>query len=222
LNGQITFEQLRKLYTGEINNWRDLGGPDLPVKLYIPDETEAVRIFEQRVLKNDEKINAFRNLQRKEDQANWVTTSWLRVITRVANSQKMLQSVIQDFEKADANKQIGAIAFSRLSQVFGQCSVYPLALVEGEKDPVQPLIQDNGQPINPTTDLCNDKGSYHPNFQVFKDRSYPLAYPLAVVYPRDNSRPPVGAKFADMLRTQEGQQLLGKTGLVPLYSVTRP
>jgi len=66
LNGQITFEQLRKLYTGEINNWRDLGGPDLPVKLYIPDETEAVRIFEQRVLKNDEKINAFRNLQRKE------------------------------------------------------------------------------------------------------------------------------------------------------------
>jgi ABC-type phosphate transport system substrate-binding protein len=222
LNGQITFEQLRKLYTGEITNWRDLGGPDLPVKLYIPDETEAVRIFEQRVLKTDEKINAFRNLQRKEDQANWVTTSWMRVITRVANSQKMLQSVIQDFEKADANKQIGAIAFSRLSQVFGQCSVYPLALVEGEKDPVQPLIQDNGQPINPTTDLCNDKGSYHPNFQVFKDRSYPLAYPLAVVYPRDNSRPPVGAKFADMLRTQEGQQLLGKTGLVPLYSVTRP
>jgi ABC-type phosphate transport system substrate-binding protein len=222
LNGQITFEQLRQLYTGEINNWRDLGGPDLPVKLYIPMKRRLYAYLNSEFSKTDEKINAFRNLQRKEDQANWVTTSWLRVITRVANSQKMLQSVIQDFEKADANKQIGAIAFSRLSQVFGQCSVYPLALVEGEKDPVQPLIQDNGQPINPTTDLCNDKGSYHPNFQVFKDRSYPLAYPLAVVYPRDNSRPPVGAKFADMLRTQEGQQLLGKTGLVPLYSVTRP
>jgi ABC-type phosphate transport system substrate-binding protein len=132
----------------------------------------------------------------------------------------MLQKVIQDFEKADSKQQIGAIAFSRLSQVFGQCSVYPLALVEEGNRPVQALIQDNGQPVNPTTDLCNDKGSYYPNVQVFKDRAYPLAYPLAVVYPRDNSRPPVGVKFADMLRTQEGQQLLSKTGLVPLYPVT--
>lgn len=219
LKGQITFEQLQKLYTGEITNWKDLGGPDLLVKLYMPDDTEAVRIFEQQVLKDSEKINAFRNLQRKEEAA-LVTNSWMRVVTRVANSREMLQKVIQDFEKADAKKQVGSITFSRLSQVFGQCSVYPLALVEGENSPVQPLIQDGGQPVNPTTDLCNDKGSYHPNFQVFKDRIYPLAYPLAVVYPRDNSRPPVGAKFADMLRTQEGQQLLGKTGLVPLYSLT--
>jgi ABC-type molybdate transport system substrate-binding protein len=39
---------------------------------------------------------------------------------------------------------------------------------------------------------------------------------LPVVYPRDNSRPPVGAKFAEMLQTQEGQQMLSKTGLIPL------
>lgn len=220
LKGQITFEQLQKLYTGEITNWHDLGGPDLPVKLYMPDDTEAVRIFEQRVLKDNDKINTFRKLQRQEDQAALVTSSWIGVVTRVANSREMLQKVIRDFEKADTKQQIGAITFSRLSQVFGQCSVYPLALIEGENKPVQPLIQDNGQPVNPTTDLCNDKGSYQPNFQVFKDRSYPLSYPLAVVYPRDNSRPPVGSKFAEMLRTQEGQQLLSKTGLVPLYSIT--
>jgi len=221
LNGQITFEQLRKLYSGEITNWKDLGGPDLPVKLYMPDETEAVRIFEQRVLKDNDKINAFRNLQRKEDQAALITNSWQGLIIRVSNSREMLQKIIQDFEKTDVKQQIGAIAFSRLSEVFGQCSVYPLALGEGENRPIQPLIQDNGQPVNATTDLCNDKGSYHPNFQVFKDQSYPLSYPIAVVYPRDNSRPPAGAKFADMLRTQEGQQLLSKTGLVPLYSVTQ-
>jgi ABC-type phosphate transport system substrate-binding protein len=221
LNGKITFEQLRKLYSGEITNWKDLGGPDLPVKLYMPDETEAVRIFEQRVLKDNDKINAFRNLQRKEDQAALITNSWQGLIIRVSNSREMLQKIIQDFEKTDVKQQIGAIAFSRLSEVFGQCSVYPLALGEGENRPIQPLIQDNGQPVNATTDLCNDKGSYHPNFQVFKDQSYPLSYPIAVVYPRDNSRPPAGAKFADMLRTQEGQQLLSKTGLVPLYSVTQ-
>jgi hypothetical protein len=112
---------------------------------------------------------------------------------------------------------MGAIAFGKLSQVFGQCSVYPLALKEGKTDFVHPLIQDNQQPVNPTTDLCEHKGSYFPNLQVFRDNSYPLGYPLGVVYPRDNSRPPVGAKFAEMLRTQEGQQLLSRTGLIPLY-----
>jgi ABC-type phosphate transport system substrate-binding protein len=130
----------------------------------------------------------------------------------------MLRKVIRDFEE----KEIGAIAFGTISKAFGQCSVYPLALVEGEKDPVQVLVQDNNQPINPAIDLCKDKGSYFPDRQVLKTGSYPLGYPLAVVYPRDNSRPPVGAKFAEMLRTEEGQRLLGKTGVVPLQPLPRP
>lgn len=216
LNGQITFEQLRQLYTGQITNWRELGGPNLAVRLYIPDETEAVRIFEQRVLQDNQTIQSFRKLQRKGEPPDTFTNSWVPEIYRFPTF-KMLRQVIQDFESERAG--MGAIAFGKLSQVFGQCSVYPLALKEGEKNSVHPLIQDNQQPVNPTTDLCDHKGSYFPNLQVFRDNTYPLGYPLAVVYPRDNSRPPVGAKFAEMLRTQEGQQLLSKTGLIPLYPV---
>ena len=212
LNGEITFENLRKLYTGQITNWKEIGGPDLQVKLYIPDDTEAVRIFEQRVLKDNQQIELFRSLQRKGNQSlPLVKTSWVPEIIRLSTFE-MLRKVIQDFE----DEQVGAIAFGTLSRVFGQCSVYPLALRDRENSPVQALAQDNGQPVNPTTDLCNDKGSYRPNVEVFKTERYPLAYPLAVVYPRDNSRPPVGAKFAEMLRTQEGQQMLSKTGLIPL------
>jgi ABC-type phosphate transport system substrate-binding protein len=216
LNGQITVEQLRQLYTGQITNWRELGGPNLAVRLYIPDETEAVRIFEQRVLKDNQTIQTFRKLQRKGEPPDTFTSSWVPEIYRFPTF-KMLRQVIQDFESDGAG--MGAIAFGKLSQVFGQCSVYPLALKEGKTDFVHPLIQDNKRPVNPTTDLCEHKGSYFPNLQVFRDNSYPLGYPLAVVYPRDNSRPPVGAKFAEMLRTQEGQQLLSKTGLIPLYPV---
>jgi phosphate transport system substrate-binding protein len=29
--GELTVDQLRKIYTGEYKNWRDLGGPDLPI-----------------------------------------------------------------------------------------------------------------------------------------------------------------------------------------------
>ncbi len=216
LNGQITFEQLRQLYTGKIANWKELGGPDLPVRLYIPDETDAVRIFEQRVLKDAQPIEAFRSLPRNGSVPSSFTNSWVAMIERVPTFE-MLRKVIRSFE----GEKVGAIAFAPLSKVFGQCSVYPLALVEGEKGPVHALVQDNSQPVNPTTDLCKDKGSYFPNVQVLKAGSYPLGYPLAVVYPRDNSRPPVGAKFAEMLQTQEGQQLLSKTGVVPLQPLPR-
>lgn len=216
LQGRITFEQLRQLYTGKISNWKDLGGPDLPVRLYMPTETETVRIFEQRVLKNDPQLIAeFRQLWQPQ------AASDSSIITQQTNkiiqlpTLPTLRTVLRDFEDA----QVGGIGFGPLSKVFGQCSVYPLAIVDANNSPVQPLIQDNANPIEPATDLCDKKGSYRPNIEVFQTRRYPLAYPLAVIYPRDNSRPPVGKKFAEILKTEESQQLLSKTGLVPLQSL---
>lgn len=221
LEGKITLDQLRKLYTGKITNWNQIpGGPDLPVKLYMPPEAEAVQIFEQRVLKNKTDIEAFRKLIKKEenkqekDESSFVNSTPPVEIHRIPTFTT-LRNVIEDFEQ-EKEEQVGAIAFGTFSKVFGQCSAYPLALVEDGKTPVQALIQSNGQPIEPTSDLCNDKGSYHPNIDVFRNGTYPLAYPMAVVYPRDNSRSRAGAKFADILRTEESQRLLSKTGIVPL------
>ncbi|MGI0485760.1 substrate-binding domain-containing protein [Pantanalinema rosaneae CENA516] len=198
LQGRITFDQLRQLYTGEIANWRELGGPNLPVKLYIPSEQEAVAIFEQRVLKDPQSIARFRSLQG-------------RMITQLPTFPT-LRRVIRDFEQDG----IGAIAFGTLSKVFGQCSVYPLALVDGGQAPVQALLEANGQAISPETNLCGAKGSYDRNIAVFQTQRYPLGYSLAVVYPRDNRRLQVGQKFAEILQTAEGQRLLSRTGLIPL------
>lgn len=215
LNGKISFEQLRDLYTGKITNWNQLEGanlPNLPVKLYIPPDQEALRVFEQRVLRESGAIAAFRNLQSKQQQqTSTFTTNPTTELTPLPTIE-MLRQVLRDFE----DKDIGSIGFGTVSQVFGQCSAYPLAVVDGTKPAVQSLVQDNGKSIDPNTDLCDDKGSYRPNIQVFKTGSYPLAYPIVVVYPGDNSRPPIGQKFADMLRTKEVQALLEKAGLVPL------
>ena len=215
LNGKITTEQLRDLYTGKITNWNQLPGlnlPDLPVKLYIPrNEPETLNIFAERVLKEENAIATFERLKNQEPPSSAFFANPTTSITTLPTLE-MLRNVLQDFEGND----IGSIGFARFSQVFGQCSVYPLALGDGNQPAVQTLVLNNGNSINPKTDLCNDKGKYSPNIQVFQTGSYPLAYPLVVAYLGDNSRPPIGQKFAEMLKTEEVQQLLEKAGLVPL------
>ncbi len=201
LQGRLTFAQLRQLYTGEIINWRQLGGPNLPVKLYIPLDSESIKIFENRVLKDEAAIAAFRQLQ--QEGSNGISS------LSVFDS---LRQVIQDFE----DRNIGSISFGSISQVFGQCSVYPLTLADDYKSFVPPLVFKTGKAIAPDIDLCNEKGSYIQNYTAFINQTYPLAYPISVVYTRDNRRVPIAERFVAIMRTEEAQNLLKQTGLIPL------
>lgn len=201
LQGRITFEQLRQIYTGEIINWRQLGGPNLPVKLYMPLDQESVQIFEKRVLKDETAIATFRQLT--QDGNNGITA---------LSTFDSLRQVIQDFE----DRNIGSISFGSISQVFGQCSVYPLALADDQKSFVSPLILPTGKPVAPDIDLCNEKGNYVQNYTAFINQIYPLAYPISVVYTRDNRRTPIAERFVAIMKTEEAQNLLKQTGLIPL------
>lgn len=203
LKGKISFEQLRKLYTGKINNWKELGDamPDLPVTLYIPAEDEALNIFKNIVFKNHPEEE--KEFDRRIDEG--------KILRK--NTQDALRDIfLVKFEEREEKR--GSIGFGLLNQVFNQCSVYPLAVGE-ENQEVQALVLDNSQAIDPTTDLCNKKGSYRPNVQAFKSGEYPFSYRLVVVYDKNN-RELVGEKFADILKTDEGQSLIAETGVVPL------
>lgn len=210
LNGKLSLDQLRRLYTGEVSNWREIGGPDLAVKLYRPNDEEAIARFEQQVLQTEGAIAQFRDLSQRRTQASAASTQ----ITQLSTF-RTLNAVLRDFEGSG----VGAIAFGSLSQVFGQCSVYPLALHDGIKSPVAPLVDGDGFPITPATDLCNEKGSYRPNIAAMREEKYPLTYPLAVIYPRDNRRQPIGEAFATLLQTDEAQLRLQQAGLIPLREV---
>ena len=202
LNGKITFKQLRKLYSGEITNWKQLDDklPDLPVKLYIPREEEVVNRFKGIVFKDHPK--EAQDFQKLIDEQK-ITSQ---------ETRKTLGEIFVENEKENEKKKFVGIGFGLLSQVYGQCSVYPLSVGQQGQE-LQALVQNNGRDIEPKVDLCNDKGSYQPNVETFAQKHYPLGYPIAVVYPKNSL---AGAKFAEILKTYEGQCLLSEAGLVPV------
>ena len=192
LKGQITVEQLRQIYTGKLTNWQQLGGVNLPIKPYVPTEIEALRLFKKLILKDDPKDLILFDAR----------------VTQMA-TEKTQQLILKEFDE----ERTGIVSFGILSKTWNQCSAYPLAIVNGDKQPIQVLFRRDGKPIDPSVNLC-DKNNYLDVASFQADR-YPLGYPVFVVYPKDNSLPPAGAKFAELLITRQGQCLLSKVGLVP-------
>ncbi|MEL6879491.1 MAG: substrate-binding domain-containing protein [Cyanobacteria bacterium J06607_10] len=214
LNGEIDLQQLKEIYTGNANYWDDIASTDLPIKRYWHNDPTLQQIFDTRVLHHDiEKASTRRS---PTPQQSWLSNIQTNIRNPVAEERMptitMLRWVLQDFE----NKNMGSIGIAPLSQVFGQCSVYPLA-IKTDSASVSPLVFDDGSPIRPKSDLCDRKGSYQPNAEAMRDQDYPLSYPLAVVYPFDNTRSNIGQKLSDLLLTQESQEYLEAAGLVTAY-----
>ena len=212
LKGKISLEKLRRLYSEGRKSWktpRELEGWD--IKLYVPFTDSETKLFEELVFdrNNRRQINDYKDLV---ETIIFRQTKELRKSNiEQLNTRHLLEQISEDFE---TERTIG-IGFSYLSTIFGQCAVYPLAIVN-EHQTIQTLVKTNGKSISPTTDLCNDKGGYWQNVEAFKTGKYPLGYNLVVVYPKNKERSAAGEKFVELLRTDEGQYLLREAGLVPL------
>jgi ABC-type phosphate transport system substrate-binding protein len=209
LQGNISLAQLRKIFTGQLTHWKQLGSefPDLPIKPYRPMEPEALRLFQQKVLGNDPSLIAkFNKIEQRS------TFDTLRSIA--AGEQQVKQA------------EAGSISFGLLTQTWDQCKIYPLAVAQDNAAPVQPLLKEttNGtmQPISPSDNLCLQKKPL-PNGSAFHTATYLLSMPLMLAYPRDNSLPGYtsGPLFAKFLKTQDGQYLLQQAGLVPLQTAPK-
>lgn len=205
LNGTITLAQLEQLYTGEIDNWQQISHAELTVKRYWVDDPTVQTIFAQRVLNAPQDLDS-------SDSSSFISSLINIEEPDALPTLTMLRWILQDFE----NTTIGSIGIAPLSQVFGQCSVYPLALTE-KRQSVAAFVFNHGKAVGPEGDLCDRKGSYQPNGEALRSGTYPLAYPLAVIYPFDNSRSPIGKKLAELLLTEESQTYLKSLGMVSAY-----
>ncbi|MFH7030949.1 MAG: substrate-binding domain-containing protein [Heteroscytonema crispum UTEX LB 1556] len=206
LEGKISIEQLRQIYTGAVTNWQQINPniSNLPLEPYVPKEAEAVQKFKKLVLNNNpQDIALFEDKIAKSKTENTEIT------------QKKIR------EAVNKRQETGIISFGILSKTWNQCSGYPLAIVDKSNKPIQPLFHQLKQrPVEPSDNLC-DKTNYFDveTFHSDKNDSYPLGYPIYIVYPKDNSRERAGSVFADMLKTRQGQCLLNKVGLVPLQPI---
>ncbi|MEA5623777.1 substrate-binding domain-containing protein [Nostoc sp. UHCC 0251] len=196
LGGQINLEQLRQIYTGKITNWQQISPklPNLPVKPFAPNEPEAISKFQEIVLKNA-----------PQDEALF-TAKVTKFDTTKTQNQIRSETL--------GGRTTGIISFGIISKTWKQCTGYPLAIADGKKSAIQPLFQRRDRrSINPSDDLCQHD-DYYVDVKTFQ--SYPLGYPIFVVYPKDSTRLPGGSTFAQMLTTRQGQCLLSKVGLVAL------
>ena len=52
---EMSLPQARKIYTGQITNWKDVGGPDAPIVLYSRENNSGTYVFfKEHVLQNDD------------------------------------------------------------------------------------------------------------------------------------------------------------------------
>lgn len=196
LQGRIRIEDLRRLFTGEIKNWKELSNIDLPVVLHIPTEPEALRQFRKRVLNDDPQ--AISNFQRLVKQQ------------RTEDTQRQM---VNDFDSGQA----GIISFGILSKTWDQCNGYPLAIITSGTVSQALMRTQTDRSITPNDNLCDKNNRL--DVELFRSGQYPLGYPLLVVYPKDN-RKTAGRQFSALLKdSQQGQCLLKKVGLVPRQPV---
>ena len=196
LGGEISLEQLRQIYTGKITNWQQISPklPNLTLIPLAPTEPEAISKFQEIVLKNA-----------PQDEALFKAK-----VTKLDTTKTQNQIRSETLK----GRTPGIISFGIISKTWTQCTGYPLAIADGKKSAIQPLFQRRDRrSITPSDDLCQHDDYY---VDVTTFQSYPLGYPIFVVYPKDSSRLPGGSTFAQMLTTRQGQCLLRKVGLVAL------
>lgn len=109
----LTLNQLKAIYTGQIDNWSQVGGPNLPIAPYSrpADSGGTVELFAEQIL-GGQAFGA--NVQFVPN-----TTEALR---KVANSA-------------------GGIYFASAPEVVPQCSIKPVAIGRGSADFVPPYKQ---------------------------------------------------------------------------------
>ncbi|MEC4816866.1 MAG: substrate-binding domain-containing protein [Scytonema sp. PMC 1069.18] len=184
----LTIEQLKGIYTGQITNWQEVGGPNQKITPYTrhPEDGGTVEYFLNDVLEiNVEELGV--NVETVQD-----TTSGLRKV----------------------GKNLGGIYYASTPEIIRQCTVKTLPLGKTSEKFVPPYKP----PLTPPDLCLTYKDRIMVNTSAIRSSEYPITRKLFVVIKQyDQTKWQVGEAYTNLLLTQQGQDLLEKAGFVSVY-----
>ncbi|HHP7230796.1 MAG TPA: PstS family phosphate ABC transporter substrate-binding protein [Xenococcaceae cyanobacterium] len=187
----LTLEQLQAIYTGQITNWRELGGADLAITAYSrPSSTGGmVEFFTERILQNQE----------FGSNVEFVATT-TQALRQLANEP-------------------GGIYYGSVPTIVPQCTVKTLSLGLQQDNlvtPYQPPLVSTSECPQRRNQLNLEAlrtAQYpltHYLYVVFLENSDRGRRGTS------DKRSPIGRAYANFLLTPQGQKLIKDTGFIAL------
>ncbi|HEY9616330.1 MAG TPA: substrate-binding domain-containing protein [Microcoleaceae cyanobacterium] len=168
----LSLAQIQDIFTGKIQNWSQVGGPNVPIVAFSRDPKVASDFFHENVLEK-QPLGTQVKLTRDATEA----------IRQVASTP-------------------GGISYATASESINQQTIRLLGISKSSNQYVSP---------------CTDSGCTAVNDRAFTDGSYPITRRLFVVIKRDGRLDEqAGVAYANILLSDEGQQLIQKAGFVSI------
>jgi phosphate transport system substrate-binding protein len=178
----MTLNQLRDIYLGNLTNWSQVGGPNVPITpISRPVDGGTVEFFLATVLGNG---------------------TFASNVTIASTTTQALRLV---------SETPGAIYYASAPEVVGQCTVKPIAIGQQPNQLVKPYAD----PYVPPASCPAQRNQI--NSAAFRSGEYPLTRRLFVIVREDGSPDQqAGEAYANLLLTQQGQELLNQAGFVAI------
>jgi ABC-type phosphate transport system substrate-binding protein len=171
----LSVDQIQAIYTGKVTNWKQVGGPNLPIVAMAVDPKISSAL--KALLEGMEGAKVGQNVR--------IARDYTALIRQTASTP-------------------GGISYGSASIVINQKSVRPLAVAKmGSKQYV--------------SFSAEGKEGKQVNTKAFQDGTYPLTRRLFVIVRRDGTLDEqAGAAYANLLLSNEGQQIIEKSGFVAI------
>ncbi|WP_199248968.1 PstS family phosphate ABC transporter substrate-binding protein [[Phormidium] sp. ETS-05] len=177
----LTVKQLQGIYTGQITNWNQIGGDNIPIIPYSrrPEDSGTIEFFVDNILGKE----AF------GDNVRFISTT-TEALRKIASEP-------------------GAIYYASAPELVPQCTIKPLAIGKNPSQLITPYIE----PLISQEDCPSRRNQL--NITAFQTGEYPITRSLFVII-KENGQiaQEAGEAYSNLLLSEQGQQLISKTGFV--------
>lgn len=180
ING-LTLNQLRQIYTGQITNWQQVGGPNLPIIPYSRhlEAGGTVEFFHEHIL---------------------AQASFGQTVQYTENTTQSLRKVAEN---------LGGIYYASAPEVVPQCTIKTLPIGRT----LATLVSPYQQPFIPLSQCPQKRNQL--NKIAFQQGDYPITRRLFVIVKENGQMDEqAGRAYADLLLSEQGQDLIDQSGFV--------